>query len=226
MQPIMQKTLAKVTIGLVAFASVHVADAQQGTGKASQAHMHQMDFDTLVARFESPARAKWQKPETVIAGLGSLAGKTVADIGAGTGYFAFPIAKQAAKVIAIDIDDRFLRYIEEKKGRLRAGESIETRRTTPDSAGLKKAEADVVLIVDTFHHIDDRVSYLKRLRKGLKKGGMLVIVDFKKEKTPEGPPLEFRLDEREVESELKAAGFPMVTTDRRTLPYQYIITAR
>jgi ubiquinone/menaquinone biosynthesis C-methylase UbiE len=188
--------------------------------------MHHMDFDTLVARFENPARAKWQKPEKVIAGLGPLAGRTVADIGAGTGYFAFRIAKKADKVIAIDIDERFLRYIEDKKKARKLAPNIETRRTALDSPGLKKAEADVVLIVDTFHHIEDRVKYLKKLKKGLRKDGVVVIVDFKKEQTPQGPPLELRLGEQQVEAELKAAGFSLVTTDRTSLAYQYIVKAR
>ena len=65
--------------------------------------MHHSDFKDLVAHFEDPTRAQWQKPDEVIASLGPLDGKTVADIGAGTGYFAFPIAKKAAKVMAIDI---------------------------------------------------------------------------------------------------------------------------
>ena len=84
---------------------------------AANQHMHETDFDTLAARFEEPSRAEWQKPDKIIASLGSLNGKTVADIGTGTGYFAFPIAKKAAKVIAIDIDQRFLDYIEHKKKR-------------------------------------------------------------------------------------------------------------
>ena len=81
-------------------------------------------------------------------------GKTVADIGAGTGYFSFPISKQAAKVIAIDIDQRFLDYIAQKKQTQKIGGNIETRLTKPDSSGLKPGEADMVLIVDTYHHIE------------------------------------------------------------------------
>lgn len=224
MPPINITSVALALAALLNCTSMKAQSAAQG--HAANAHMHSMDFDTLVARFEDPARAKWQKPDKVIALLGPLAGATVADIGAGTGYFAFPIAKQAAKVIAIDIDERFLRYIDDKKRKRKTGGNIETRRTAPDSPGLKKAEADMVLIVDTFHHIEDRVKYLKTLRKGLRKKGALVIVDFKKEKTPVGPPLKLRLTESEVESELKAAGFRNVAIDRSTLPYQYIITAR
>ena len=220
----MKALLGSILMALIASASVRSEPATPG--HAANAHMHRMDFEKLVARFEDPARAKWQQPKKVIEGLGPLAGKTVADIGAGTGYFAFPIAKKAAKVIAIDIDGRFLHYLEQKKAAQKGAANIETRLTAPDSPGLNKAEADVVLIIDTFHHIEKRISYLKKIRKSLRKDGVLVIVDFKKEKTPQGPPLELRLAEQEVESELKAAGFALIPTDRTTLPYQYIIKAR
>ncbi len=193
---------------------------------AANRFMHGSDFHELVTHFEDPARAQWQKPDEVIASLSSLEGKTVADIGAGTGYFAFPLAKKAAKVIAIDIDQRFLDYIEQKKRTQKVGANVETRITAPDSPGLKPDEADVVLIVDTYHHIENRIDYLKKLKKDLAKGGVLVIVDFKKEKTPPGPPVELRIAQESVESELESAGFTVVSTDRELLPYQYIIKAK
>jgi ubiquinone/menaquinone biosynthesis C-methylase UbiE len=187
--------------------------------------MHDSDFHELVARFEDPARAQWQKPGEVIASLGPLDGKTVADIGAGTGYFAFPLAKKAAKVIAIDIDQRFLDYIERRKHAEKTS-NIETRLTAPDAPGLKPGQADVVLIVDTFHHIENRIEYLKKLKGVLGKAGLLMIIDFKKQKPPPGPPIELRLAPEQVESELKSAGFALVSTDPDLLPYQYIIKAK
>lgn len=193
---------------------------------AANKFMHESDFHDMVAHFEDPARAQWQKPGEVIASLAPLDGKVVADIGAGTGYFAFPLAKKAANVIAIDIDQRFLDYIEQKKKAEKIGANIETRLTAPDSPALKPGEADVVLIVDTFHHIEDRVEYLKKLKGVLNKGGLLVIVDFKKQKPPPGPPVELRLAREQVESELKSAGFAVVSTDRDLLPYQYVIRAQ
>ncbi len=210
----------------MAFTSLHRTSAVPAPENAANQHMHEHDFDKLVARFEEPSRAEWQKPEEIIAMLGSLDGKTVADIGTGTGYFAFPIARKAAKVIAIDIDQRFLDYIEHKKETQKTGANIEGRLTVPDSAGLKPLEADIVLIVDTFHHIDNRVDYLKKLKDTLRKGGVLVIIDFKKEETPLGPPVEMRLAEDQVRAELKAAGYHVVSTDKETLPYQYLIKAQ
>ena len=215
-----------ITTTLIACAALQPKPAAAAPESAANQFMHQADFDKLVARFEDPARAEWQKPEKTIASLGPLDGKTVADIGAGTGYFSFPIAKKAAKVIAIDIDQRFLDCINQKKQTLKIGANLETRLTTPDSSGLKTGEADMVLIVDTYHHIEGRVEYLKKLKKCLRPDGVLVIIDFKKMKPPPGPPVELRVAEEQVKSELKSAGFTIVSTDREMLPYQYIIKAR
>jgi len=195
-------------------------------GHAANEHMHKADFEKLVARFDDPERVQWQRPEKLIELLGPLAGRTVADIGAGTGYFVFPIAKQAEKVIAIDIDERFIHYMDRRKQGEKAATNVEARLTAPDAPGLKAGEADVVLIVNTYHHIDERTKYLQKLKAGLRKDGTLVIVDFKKEKTPHGPPLELRLTEAQIESELTAAGFSVLSTDRTMLPEQYIIRAR
>jgi SAM-dependent methyltransferase len=221
-----KQLLSICAMALLAPAYLRAEPAATPPESAANKFMHQADFHALVAHFEDPARAQWQKPGEVIASLGSLEGKTVADIGAGSGYFSFPLAKKAAKVIAIDIDQRFLDYIEQKKRTQKVGANVETRITAPDSPGLKPGEADVVLIVDTYHHIENRIDYFKKLKKDLAKDGVLVIVDYKKENTPPGPPVELRVAQESVESELKSAGFTIVSTDRDLLPYQYIIKAQ
>jgi ubiquinone/menaquinone biosynthesis C-methylase UbiE len=223
----MIKRLSSIS-AMVLFASEPLCAQPTATPPRGGANkfMHESDFHQLVARFEDPARAQWQKPTELIASLGLLDGKTVADIGAGTGYFAFPLASKAARVIAIDIDQRFLDYIEQKKQTEKTGGNIETRLTAPNASGLKPGEADVVLIVDTFHHIEDRIEYLKKLKTGLGKTGLLVIIDFKKQKPPPGPPIELRLAPEQVESELKSAGFALISTDRDLLSYQYVIKAK
>jgi 2-polyprenyl-3-methyl-5-hydroxy-6-metoxy-1,4-benzoquinol methylase len=217
--------LAIAAITLLMPASLPSEPAATPESAANQ-YMHRAGFDQLVARFDDPSRAQWQKPDEVISGLEPLAGKTVADIGVGTGYFAFPIAQKAAKVIAIDIDQRFLDYINHKKQAEKVGSNIETRLTTPDSPGLKPGESDLVMIVDTYHHIESRIEYLKKLKKALREGGVVAIIDFKKEKTPPGPPVELRVAQAQVESELKAAGFTVTSADRELLPYQYFIKAQ
>ena len=188
-------------------------------------HMHRHDFKTLVDRFEDPERDKWQKPNLVIEKLGDISGKTVADIGAGTGYFAFRLAEKAKKVIAIDIDQRFLDYIESKNRSLDKRLPIETRLVPEDDPRILPSEVDLVIIVNTYHHIENRRVYLNKLRENLKSGTRLVIVDFKKKKLPVGPPMDIKLSSTVVAKELRQAGFEKISVDDLSLVYQYIVIA-
>ncbi len=174
-------------------------------------------------------RGIWQKPELIIDLLGSLSNKTVADIGAGSGFFAFRLAPLAKKVIAIDIDPRFIAYLDSVKvSNLPAGETgkLETRLATPSDPNLNPEEADIVIIVNTYMYIKDRVAYLRTLREGIAPEGTLLIVDFKKKRTPIGPPTEFRIPLFQVEEELYEAGFTTVETNDSALDYQYIILSK
>ena len=165
MTPMIKDILSAATTTLIACAALQPNSVTAAEESSANKFMHRADFKELAARFDDPARAKWQKPEKAIASLGPLKGKTVADIGAGTGYFSFRIAQQAKKVIAVDIDQRFLDYIAQKKQTQKTGANIETRLTKPDSSGLKPGEADLVLIVDTYHHIEGRVEVLQETQK-------------------------------------------------------------
>jgi len=85
---------------------------------------------------------------------------------------------------------------------------------------------DVAFICDTYHHIEDREVYMRKVRKALKPKGRVVIVDFyKREGIPVGPPMSMRLSEDTVQKELQAAGL-QVTKKLATLPYQYILIAQ
>lgn len=208
---------------------------QKGSHQSAQEHMHKTDFDVLVQRFESEERNSYQKPDELMNHLdktfrkhGSRAsqfsqgwkGLKVADLGAGTGYFAFRMAEKGASVITLDIDERFLRYIEVHPSFNRYSNRIETRKIEPDSIGLASEEVDLIFSVNVYHHIDDRVQYFKEARKSIRDQGLLVIVDFKKGDIPVGPPEHIKLSEQKVKSELSDAGFE-VTVDG-FLQYQNI----
>jgi SAM-dependent methyltransferase len=138
----MMKDLFSIgTTTLIAWAAVGRC-RPRSLRKRRNRYMHQSDFDKLAARFEGPARAEWQKPEKAIASLGPLKGQNEwPTIGAGTGYFSFPIAKQARKVIAIDIDQRFLDYMraEETNTEHRSQHSRPVC-TKPDSPASSRAK--------------------------------------------------------------------------------------
>ncbi len=173
-------------------------------------------------------RVIWQKPDMVINMLGDLENKTVADIGAGTGYFSLRLAAQSKKVIAVDIDPRFTSYLDSIKI-LELPESfqdrLETRLTTPEEPGLQESEVDIVVIVNTYMYLSDRVRYLKTLHQSIAEGGKLLIVDFKKKRTPIGPPSPIRIPLYQVEEELYEAGYSNVKTYDTALDYQYIVLA-
>jgi 2-polyprenyl-3-methyl-5-hydroxy-6-metoxy-1,4-benzoquinol methylase len=195
---------------------------------AANAHLHQMSFQDLIARFEVAGRETWQKPEEVIDLLGDLRAKTVLDLGAGTGYFSVRLARHGAKVIAADIDKRFLDFIQTRaKAEGTDGGQVITRLIPYDNPGLSSAEVDAVLMVDVYHHIEDRPAYFTKLRAGMKPGAPLLIVDFHPSRNnPEGPPPDLRIAPKDVEAELRKAGFTQFDWKEDWLEYQYVLIAR
>ncbi|MEM6631645.1 MAG: class I SAM-dependent methyltransferase [Bacteroidota bacterium] len=193
-------------------------------GHDANAFMNQRSFEELVASFESPERESWQQPDSVIALLGDIQGKTIMDIGAGTGYFSFRMAEKGARVIAADVDERFQSYIQDQKSERK--DSLVSLRLLPfDSPKLTPEEVDHVIIVNTYHHIHDRIAYFQKVLSGLKVKGSLMVVDYKKEDSPHGPPQKHRMTYEQIEAELKEAGFPSIQVDNETLAYQYILMA-
>ena len=187
-------------------------------------YMNESEFQQLVERFENPDRDSWQKPRLVISKLGDLTGKKIADIGAGTGYFGFKLADAGAHVISIDVDERFIDFVEQRKTKSDV-ENLETRLAEYDDPKLKSEEVDIVFTVDTYHHFDDKIAYLKKCMSGLKPGGRIVIVDFKKKETPHGPPADHRVSGEQIAADLREAGFTKLQIDMQSLPEQNIIIA-
>ncbi len=182
---------------------------------------------------ESSARGHWQKPKVVLAKMGDMTGKVIADIGAGPyGYFTWQIANntEVEKVIAIDVDQEAIQFIENQRAIdiPKVRDRVETRLAEPDDPKLLDNEADIVLIVNTYIYFDSPVEYFKHLRKGIAKDGKLVIIDFKKKITPGGPPLpiHFRTSVGKVEQDLLEAGYVNIESDDQSLDYQYIVIAQ
>jgi ubiquinone/menaquinone biosynthesis C-methylase UbiE len=185
-------------------------------------------FDLKVRKWEDPKRQTWQDPKFVIEALGDLNGLIIADIGSGTGYFTFQMAVPAKKVIAIDIEQRFLNYIEDRKSEMydrHLAQKIETRLTTPTKPSLLANEVDVVLMVNTIGYITDRDEYLDILSNGINNNGRLIIVDYKIGKMPVGPDEQSKVSEDNIKLALQNAGFIIDNVDNQSLQYQYLIKA-
>ncbi|MGB3548043.1 MAG: methyltransferase domain-containing protein, partial [Saprospiraceae bacterium] len=102
---------------------------------------------------------------------------------------------------------------------------MEVRMADRNDPNLRDGEADVIMMVNTFMYIENQEDYLRLLKKKLKPGGQLLIVDFKRKRTPIGPNAKLRLPLFELEDMLLAAGYRLERSDDRSLDYQYVIRA-
>jgi ubiquinone/menaquinone biosynthesis C-methylase UbiE len=158
---------------------------------------HRFESAEVCARsFDDPARDRWQQPALVLDALELGPGMVIADIGAGTGYFAVRLARAVpdGQVIATDIEPDMIRYMTERAAREQLP-NLRAVLTPPTDPQLAAGTVDRILVVDVWHHIDDRVGYARALARALRPGGKLAIVDFTHEAT-HGPPPEMRLCRR------------------------------
>lgn len=189
-------------------------------------HGHHMDkrfegAEHWAEVFDDPKRDEWQRPSAVIETLELSPAMSVADIGAGTGYFAVRIAPHVpqGKVIAVDVEQDMVRYLGERA----AKENITNLQPvlgTLDGPNLPST-VDRVLVVDTYHHIAGREAYFTKLRASLTPGARVVIVDYKAD-SPIGPPPDHRFPKEQVEKELSSAGYKLLASPD-ILQNQYVL---
>ena len=189
-------------------------------------HMdHRFDDPERYAKsFDDPARDAWQMPDRVIAALKLAEDASVADIGAGTGYFSVRLAKVVPRgtVYAVDVEPKMLEHIRKRA----AGSALTNLMVVQgDSVSPRLPKAvDLALVVDTYHHIPNRVEYFKRLTTELTAGGRVAIVDFRKD-APEGPPPEFRFEAAQIVEEMTKAGYRL-DADHAFLTRQHFLVFR
>jgi ubiquinone/menaquinone biosynthesis C-methylase UbiE len=186
-----------------------------------------MDFsevERFARHFDGADRDAWQKPAEVVSLLDLKPGQVVADIGAGTGYFLSHWSKAVGsqgRVLALDVEPNMVEYMN-RRARQAGWSNVEPRVVAPDDPTLPPNGLDRIVIVDTWHHIDDRSAYTAKLARALKPSGSVLVVDFTLE-SDIGPPAKHRLAPEQVVKELEAGGLRAQIVQAETLPKQYVV---
>lgn len=195
-----------------------------GSALAQAPHSHQHSFadaDKWKAVFDDPARDVWQKPHEVMAVLALKPDAAVADLGAGTGYFSMRLAHfvPQGRVYAVDLEPAMVKHLAARAKEMGLA-NVTAVQGAPDDANLP-AKVDLVLLVNVYHHIEVREQYFARLRRSLKSGGRVAVIDFN-DASPVGPPRSARLSPESVKAEMRQAGFTFAAA-HDFLPNQYFL---
>ena len=193
--------------------------------QAPHTHEHQFgEADKWAEVFDDPKRDAWQKPHEVIKALALKPNAVVADIGAGTGYFARRFARMLpnGKVYAADVEPDMVRHLVQRAKREQLA-NVFAVQAAPDDAKLPE-KVDLALMVDTYHHIDDRSRYFAKLKSALAPQGRVAIVDFTMD-SEIGPPPRARVSPEQVKRELAKAGYELAG-EHDFLPNQYFLVFR
>ena len=191
---------------------------------AQSHHTHQHSFEGAekwAQEFDDPKRDAWQKPHEVIQALALKPDAVIADIGSGTGYFSVRFAHMVPKgrVYGVDTEPDMVKYLADRAKRDGLKNLIPVTGA-PDDPRLPD-KVDLIVMVDVFHHIENRDSYFRRLHDSLKPGGRIAIIDFRMD-SRDGPPKSARSTPDAIKAELNRAGYSLVQ-EHAFLPNQYFL---
>jgi ubiquinone/menaquinone biosynthesis C-methylase UbiE len=176
---------------------------------------------------ERDEREEFQMSDRIMESLDLRPGLRVADLGCGSGYFTIPVARAVmpgGTVLAIDAWQEMLDYLE-RRLEIEGLGNVEPVKVERDDPRLPPAGVDLILMVDVYHYIQERIEYGKKLRAGLAPGGRLVVIDYipkSLEERPWGPPPQQHLSKEQLTADLEQAGLRLVK-EYDFLPEQYFV---
>ena len=179
----------------------------------------------LLGLLEGPDRDAWQRPDQIMDALQIGEGSVVADLGAGGGWFTVRLARRVGpngRVYAEDVQKEMIGAIDRRIQREGLLNVVTTLGTQIDPR-IPEASLDAVLIVDAYHEMEQPVVLLRNVAKTLKPGGVIGIVNHKKDGGGPGPEMNERVDAEKVIADAKAAGLELRRRDD-FLRYQYLLT--
>ena len=215
--------LILTVVGLALGPALATAQTSALSSTQEMNRLHQ-NSKAYIAHLDAPMREAYQKPEEVVKALDIREGEVIADIGAGSGYFTFRLAHavgETGRVYAVDVSPDMILHLNRRIRELNS-RNVVTILCAPDDPLLADASVDRVFICDTWHHINGHAHYLGLLKRMLKPGGQVIMIDFKKAKTPVGPPMEIRIARDDLVREMEANGFQLAA-EHTFLEYQYFL---
>jgi ubiquinone/menaquinone biosynthesis C-methylase UbiE len=200
--------------------------AAQDQAPRSHEEMHRLHRDpqAYIAMLENPKRDAYQKPDEVVAALALKPGETVADIGSGSGYFTLRFAPKvgpAGRVYAVDVDPEMVRHLN-RRLREAGVRNVQTVLADPADPLLPDASVDRFVVVNTWHHVEKQPEYLALMKRMLKPGGQVVMIDYQKRELPVGPPLAMKIAREDLVAQMAKSGFRLAQ-EHTFLPYQYFL---
>ena len=173
---------------------------------------------------ERSERETEEQPQLVIDALEIKPGQTIADLGAGSGYYSFriaPLVGPTGKVLAIDIEPTMLEVISQRASREHVT-NVATVRSSARDPNLAPGSVDLLFMVDVYHELEYPYEVITKVRAALKPGGRVALIEYRAEDPEVAIKPVHKMSERQVRREMQAAGFKHVKTVR-TLPLQHLI---
>jgi arsenite methyltransferase len=213
-------------IAIVAFILLPLVAHAQDAVQRDQRQMHGLHNDpkAYIGALEDPKRDAYQKPQEVLTALDIKPGEIIADIGAGSGYFTFRLARHVSErgtVYAVDVSPDMILDINRAIRDLKVT-NVFSILAGPDDPLLPVTSVDRFFFSDSWHHIENQTKYLSLMKKMLKPNGEVVMIDFDKKETPVGPPLEMRIAREDLIKQMTSNGFRLAK-EHTFLPYQYFL---
>jgi len=213
---------------VLAFLALPLAAAEQGANPAiNKPYVVDPDVVRWNRSFENERREVYMKRDAIVAAAGVKPGMTVADIGAGTGLFTMLFAdavKPNGKVVAVDISPAFVEYIQStaKKRRVKNVSAVVANGT---EVGLPDSSVDLAYLSDVYHHFEHPAETLASIRKALKPGGRMVVIDYERipGRTPQARIEHVRVDKQQAISEIEAAGFKLLEEKKLMRENYYLV---
>ena len=177
---------------------------------ATTAFAQQRSAEEYIKLLEGERRVAGLQLDKVIETLKLKSDRKIADIGSGSGLFTRPLAKKAGKgvVYAVDIDQKLLDHVAKTSADEKLS-NVKTILAAEDDPKLPEP-VDLIVIIDTMHHIANQPTYVKTLKKYLRKDGRIAIIDFSKTWPAGHEKMIYKLED--LDGWMKAAGYKQVET--------------